>query len=304
MPFCHLCRLFVFGVLWAAVSVGGAAAQTVLDIETVPAGALVWVDGLLVGEGPVRAPVAPGRHALEARHSGYHPLLESVTVGEGDTLRVVLELDGVAGQVRFEGLPSGAAVFVEGEPVDPDDAEVLEGQHEVRVELADGRVLTTRLSVEEGRVTPVRYQPRVFAPGPLVQNVILPGTAQVVGGRRTVGIAYGAGVGLGIGAAVLGTMIERGARGRMDGALAAYEGAENEAEAVAAWEGVVAEHGDVVLGERLRAGGLATGLALYSVSLLDAFLIHARRSALEAGAPGVAWQVGPSAEGLAVRLRF
>jgi hypothetical protein len=63
-----------------------------LRVQATPAGAEVLLDGEPVGTTPYRATVAPGRHAVEIRHPGYRPHLQTVDVSPAGALEIALQV--------------------------------------------------------------------------------------------------------------------------------------------------------------------------------------------------------------------
>jgi hypothetical protein len=66
--------------------------ETVLEIRTVPAGAAVTVDGKQVGVSDLRHRASPGPHTVLVERTGYVPETRSVTLVEGETSKLALEL--------------------------------------------------------------------------------------------------------------------------------------------------------------------------------------------------------------------
>jgi serine/threonine protein kinase len=70
------------------------AAPTVLQVDSRPAGAQVWVDGSLVGVTPLLLQdVTVGAHSVRIQLPGYRPWTTSVAVGRGERGRVAASLE-------------------------------------------------------------------------------------------------------------------------------------------------------------------------------------------------------------------
>jgi hypothetical protein len=65
---------------------------TVLEVQTVPSGAVVTLDGKEVGVTSVRHRVHPGQHTVLIQRTGYESEPRTVTLTEGQTTRLVIEL--------------------------------------------------------------------------------------------------------------------------------------------------------------------------------------------------------------------
>ena len=94
-------------------------APTVLQVESDPTGAEVFVEGLLLGISPVRIPVEPGRHHIEVRFEGHETAARDHAVGRGATDTVFFRLAPVPEPTHA---PEPTAV---GEPDETREVEVL-----------------------------------------------------------------------------------------------------------------------------------------------------------------------------------
>lgn len=66
--------------------------ETVLEIRTVPSGAAVTVDGKQVGVSDLRHRVSPGPHTVLVQRTGYEPETRTVTLADGQTSKLAVEL--------------------------------------------------------------------------------------------------------------------------------------------------------------------------------------------------------------------
>jgi hypothetical protein len=65
-----------------------------LEVDSRPAGAQVWVDGRLVGTTPLQVSgVGAGSHEVRLELRGYRPWRTSVSVGRGARARVAASLE-------------------------------------------------------------------------------------------------------------------------------------------------------------------------------------------------------------------
>ncbi len=80
-----------------------------------PAGATVTIDGTYRGQTPLELFLAPGRaHELTLNKSGHEPASRQVSLGSGESSRLVIELSAQLGEVRIEVEPADAELLVDG----------------------------------------------------------------------------------------------------------------------------------------------------------------------------------------------
>jgi hypothetical protein len=71
-----------------------ASVTALLEVDSRPAGAQVWVDGRLVGTTPLQVSgVGAGSHEVRLELRGYRPWRTSVSVGRGARARVAASLE-------------------------------------------------------------------------------------------------------------------------------------------------------------------------------------------------------------------
>jgi serine/threonine protein kinase len=147
-----------------------------LAIRSQPSGAMVTIDGRLMGETPiVLRDLAAGPYLLQVARPGYAPHQERVTLPAGGgerTLSVALEAGVTApgpaqrspapgpgrGAIEVDSSPRGARVVVDGRFVGLTPLrlpEVASGSHAVTVELAGHSSVTRRALVESGQTAKV-----------------------------------------------------------------------------------------------------------------------------------------------------
>lgn len=144
-----------------------AAAAGRLVIQSVPAGALVFVDGRRVGQAPVTVPDVPlGRHDVRLAHPGYVPATQRVTLSAATptkTVRVRLRggagadsVEAATGSIDVDSHPRGARVTVDGRPLGQTPLRVPElspGDHKVLLVLAGHKTVTSTVNVVAGERT-------------------------------------------------------------------------------------------------------------------------------------------------------
>ena len=127
---------------WFAGGVGprlvfGAAS---LELATVPSGAVVLLDGERIGVTPVRVSgVRPGRVVLRFEHPHHPPELRRLTLERGEHRQIEVAFPAATGSLSIVTNPRGAAVSLDGEPLEEVSPvridEIATGRHEVAVSL-------------------------------------------------------------------------------------------------------------------------------------------------------------------------
>ena len=90
-----------------------------LSVNTVPADALVRVDGKAVARTPADGiEVSVGLHKLEVTHSYYAPYSEQINVGYGDRIVRDLNLELGEGTLQLLSNPKGCLLYTSPSPRD------------------------------------------------------------------------------------------------------------------------------------------------------------------------------------------
>ena len=175
------------------ISPAPVATDGTLSVNTSPAGARVFVDGVERGATPVNVALKPGPHSLEVRGDG-EPRLLPITITAGAQSSQYLELPKAAaavGQLNVRSEPAGARVSIDGvsrgaAPVMV--PELTPGEHTVIVESDLGTVKQT-VTIEAG-ITASLTVPLAAAEGAPVSgwlSVSAPSDVQIFENKRLVG---------------------------------------------------------------------------------------------------------------------
>ncbi len=138
-----------------------------LLVESVPAAALVFVDGRRVGQTPVRVPnLAMGKHDVRVARPGFVPTTEEVSLSPSDPSRTVqvklrrgsqnAAAAALEGSIEVDSHPQGANVVVDGRSVGQTPVRVpamSPGDHRVLIELRGHRRVTSTVKVVAGEQT-------------------------------------------------------------------------------------------------------------------------------------------------------
>jgi hypothetical protein len=93
---CDICGVVELGDLIVGQSASLrdklAVTPATLIIQTSPKGAIVRMDGGVLGTTPLRQQVSPGQHVVEIEKRGFHPMRRELSLVEGDEETLALEL--------------------------------------------------------------------------------------------------------------------------------------------------------------------------------------------------------------------
>lgn len=89
--------------------------KTMLDIQTTPPGAQIYLNGNYIGVSPLQIEVQPGVHTVLATRPGYVPAQQSITVALGETKTVNLVLNPEQARLNIFTNPVGASIYIDGQ---------------------------------------------------------------------------------------------------------------------------------------------------------------------------------------------
>jgi serine/threonine-protein kinase len=174
-PSFALAAVLALGAAWALLRPAAPgpveAPMGGLRVETQPAGASVWLDGVEVGQAPLTlAKVPPGSHTVRVALPGFAPAqLGFEVVEDARTAPLKFALDAVSGTLRVRSEPNGASVRLDGKPSGTTPLEgllVSPGLHEVRLEREGFGAWVRRVEARAGQTVELeaRLTPRLASP--------------------------------------------------------------------------------------------------------------------------------------------
>lgn len=89
--------------------------KTMLNINTTPPGAQIFLDGSFIGVSPIQIEVQPGQHTVLATMPGYSAAQQSFTVAPGETKTINLVLNPEQATLKVYSSPAGASIYVNGQ---------------------------------------------------------------------------------------------------------------------------------------------------------------------------------------------
>jgi serine/threonine protein kinase len=90
-------------------------ASGVVVVESVPAGAEIWLDGKRAGIAPMELSMSEGKHKIEGRYGAWPPLPQEMQVIRSQKQAVKFEFIG--GSAKIASAPGGAVVMADGKEV-------------------------------------------------------------------------------------------------------------------------------------------------------------------------------------------
>jgi len=110
------------------------AKSSIIDFESAPSGAIVYVDGVEICSTPCSSEVNQGEHKILFEKSGFDLLSKIILVKNGRQ-SVSVELKNTYGYLTLKGLPAGAVVKIDNiETISRENIRLLPNHHVVSVE--------------------------------------------------------------------------------------------------------------------------------------------------------------------------
>jgi hypothetical protein len=150
---------FALMLVWSLTAQARPAPN--LIIESPVDGAVVEIDGKVVGKTPLRGQsLVPGTHTVRVKKLGYLEYSESVRVTAGKPLSVFADLLPFAGVIVVRGTPKNAQVFVDERAVGtlPLEYEVKTGKHSVRVSAKGYTSISREISADPGQTYALEFK--------------------------------------------------------------------------------------------------------------------------------------------------
>ncbi len=137
----------------------GTAAGLSVSIQTTPAGATVVFDNSEIScQSPCSVSLPPGRHTASATLAGYRPALKIFQLPKESSLSI--DLVPMAGMVRVNSDPPGAAILVDGQPrneTTPATLNLTAGKHTITVRKEGLRDSEQELEVKDGAFLTLQF---------------------------------------------------------------------------------------------------------------------------------------------------
>jgi len=177
-----------FSLLVALSLPASALAQDegILDVKCNVDGAIVFMDGEILGEAPIIEIIPAGRHKIEVQRAAYATHMEAITLPADATVEVVATLRRVLPGLEVETDVATARIFLDGEQIGTGTAvvdPVPEGRHILVVEGGDFGRYEGDVDLPNARMTPVRVKLRGSL-GTLAVTTTPPGATVTVDGRN------------------------------------------------------------------------------------------------------------------------
>lgn len=149
----------LLAVLFLLPSVAAAQQTAILDVRSNVEGALVFLDGALVGVTPLLEIVPAGSHALSVTQDSFAPYEQQVNLLPDATLELAVQLARVAPGLRVSVDVDDALVFLDGNQVGAGATVVVDpapaGQHQLVVESDTFGRWEGSIGLKAGLMTPV-----------------------------------------------------------------------------------------------------------------------------------------------------
>lgn len=125
-----------------------------LQVQSVPGGADLLVDGVKVAETPASVPVRPGERVVEVAKRGHETWTDEFNLIAGGRRLIDVNLPYKFGRLEILSVPNGATVFLDEERVGPAKPlileEVMPGRHHLRLSMPTFEDAVREIAVERG----------------------------------------------------------------------------------------------------------------------------------------------------------
>ena len=88
--------------------------SAVLQIDSDPPGADVFLDREIRGNTPLKTEVSAGEHGLQLMLGDYQIYQRIITLQPGDTIQISAELEKLKGRLTVKGVPDNASIYLDG----------------------------------------------------------------------------------------------------------------------------------------------------------------------------------------------
>jgi len=108
-----------------------------LTVETVPAGAVITLDGAVIGKTPQEIPaIASGKHTIELNVPGYSPFQNEFSVQVGEQRKIRTTLAPLPGKLTVISAPPGARIYLNDQfkAEAPFSSDLAAGKYTIRAE--------------------------------------------------------------------------------------------------------------------------------------------------------------------------
>ena len=107
-----------------------------LTLQTIPPNAVALIDSVEVGSTPVEVPIGVGAHTVTLSKTGFRPVTQSITIGQGEHRTLTDTLQAARGQLVVNTLPDSATVRIPGRRLGhtPLSTELQSGTYTIRIQ--------------------------------------------------------------------------------------------------------------------------------------------------------------------------
>lgn len=150
---------FFLLLLLVAAPGAASAAEAILDVKANVQGALVFLDGELLGETPLLEIVPAGSHSLRVEREAFSAFQDTVIIAPDTTLELSVKLVRQAPGLEVRVDVESASVFLDGKQVGSGQRVLVDpapaGVHDLRVTAPEFNDWRGKVTLRPGQLTPV-----------------------------------------------------------------------------------------------------------------------------------------------------
>ncbi len=157
--------------------------EGILEIESIPSGAGVYIDNKFVGQSPLKEKLSRGTYDVKIILEGYQTFARRLTIEKNDAAVISAKLSKEYGTLQVMSTPSKATVFIDGKrqgQLTPIEVKVPQGKYFVKVTKDKFYPFEEEIVVEQGKTMTVEAD-LVRQVGRLIIETTPPGAKAYIG---------------------------------------------------------------------------------------------------------------------------
>ena len=142
-----------------------------LQLQIVPSGAAVEIDGRFVGKSPLGdLNLRAGEHNLKVYKEGYASSTQTIHINGGSVLKMKISLTPILGSINVKSTPAGAQVWIDGQlraQTPANNLQLTVGTHLVEIKAAGMVTIRKKVQVSPSQTTTIEV---VLSPKMLIKK--------------------------------------------------------------------------------------------------------------------------------------
>jgi len=157
--------------------------EGMLEIESIPPGAAVYIDNKFIGQSPLKEELSGGTYDVKLILEGYQTFARRIAIEKNDAAVISAKLSKEYGMLRVTSTPSNAVIFIDGKRQGqrtPLEVKITQGKYLVKVMKGSFYPFEEEVVVEQGKSMTVEAD-LVRQVGRLIIETTPPGAKAYIG---------------------------------------------------------------------------------------------------------------------------